>query len=68
MLQMLDGKPSAFRDVVVYTSAAALLIADKAKNLKQGSDLAKTAIANGSAKRTLEKLISITNEESDSVS
>ena len=68
MLQMLEGKPSAFHDAVVYTAAAALLIANKTKNLKQGSDLAKKAIANGSAKRTLEKLISITNEESDSVS
>jgi len=68
MLAMLQGKPSAFRDVVVYTAAAALLIANKTENLKQGSELAKNAIDNGSAKRTLDKLISITNEESGSVS
>ena len=62
---MLNGKLSAYRDIVIFNAAAALLIADKAKNLKEGAEIAAEAIDNGRAKMTLDKLVKITNLNKD---
>ncbi|MBD20763.1 MAG: anthranilate phosphoribosyltransferase [Rhodospirillaceae bacterium] len=62
MMAMLDGEKSPFRDVVTYTAGAGLIVADKAKNLEEGVQIAATAIDNGKAKMALKKLIKITNE------
>ena len=58
---LLDGEHSAYRDIVIYNAAAALLIADKAEDLMEGAKLAAEAIDNGNAKSTLEALVKITN-------
>ena len=58
---VLNGEPGPYRDVVLYNSAAALLIANKADDLKDGSAQAASAIDNGNALKTLESLITITN-------
>lgn len=60
---MLDGAPGPFRDIVVFSSAAALIVAGKAKDLKEGAVLAAEAVDSGRARDTLERLIAITNEE-----
>ena len=62
MISMLQGEPSAFRDIVIYTAGAALIVAGKVKNLKDGTEIAANAIDSGNAKRALEELITITNE------
>ncbi len=59
---MLDGEPGAFRDVVLYTSAAALIVAGKAAGLKDGVGIAAEAVDGGRARETLARLIAITNE------
>jgi anthranilate phosphoribosyltransferase len=58
---MLKGEPSAYRDIVIFNAAAALIIAGKAKTLKEGAIIAAEAIDNGTAKSTLDKLVKITN-------
>ena len=58
---MLKGEPSAYRDIVIFNAAAALIIAGKAKTLKEGALIAAEAIDNGTAKCTLDKLVKITN-------
>ncbi len=58
---VLTGEPGPFRDVVLYNTAAALLIAGKATDLKDGVEQAQVAIDDGSAYETLDKLIAITN-------
>jgi anthranilate phosphoribosyltransferase len=58
---MLKGEPSAYRDIVIFNAAAALIIAGKAKTLKEGAIIATEAIDNGTAKSTLDKLVKITN-------
>ena len=60
---LLGGAPGSFRDVVVYTAAAALIVADKASDLKQGVDFAARAIDSGAAKAALGKMVEITNLE-----
>jgi anthranilate phosphoribosyltransferase len=61
---MLAGEPGPYRDVVVLNAAAALLVAEKVRDLKAGVKLAADAIASGFAKKTLEKMVRITHEGS----
>ena len=58
---MLAGNPGPYRDVVVYNAAAALIVADKAADIKEGAAMAAEAIDAGKAKTVLEKLVAITN-------
>ena len=62
MRDMLSGAPGAYRDVVCYTAGAALLIAGKATDLKEGAAQAGAAIDSGKALAALETMIAITTE------
>ena len=59
---VLDGKAGAYRDIVLLNSAAALVIADKAADLKAGVALAAQSIASGKARGALARLVALTNE------
>lgn len=63
MRAMLQGEKGAFRDCVVFNTAAALLIAGKATDLKDGAAQAQAALDAGKALDTLEDLINITNDD-----
>ena len=58
---VLEGKKNAFRDAAVMTAAAALLVAGKAKDLKEGVAQAQKSIDDGSARDVLEKLVKVSN-------
>jgi len=62
MTAMLAGKKSAFRDIVILTAAAALIVADKASDLKEGAAIAAASIDDGKAREALDRMIRITNE------
>jgi anthranilate phosphoribosyltransferase len=53
---VLSGQRNAFRDIVILNSAAALMVAGKAKDLKQGAEMAVESIDGGKAHKTLETL------------
>ena len=53
---LLDGAPGAFRDFVLINSAAALIVAGKAKGLRSGADMAAAAIDTGRARKATAKL------------
>jgi len=57
--EMLEGAHGAYRDITVYNAAAALLVADKASDLRDGAKQAAAAIDSGKAKAALDKLVSI---------
>lgn len=59
--EVYGGAKNALRDVILLNSAAALVVADKATDLKQGVEMAIEAIDSGKAIDTLQKLIDITN-------
>ncbi len=59
--EVLAGKPSAFRDVVIFNAAAALIVGEKARTLQEAASMAANAIDGGGAAERLEKLISISN-------
>ena len=58
---LLAGQQDAYRDIVVFGAAAALLIAGKATDLKNGAELAAACIDSGAAKATLEAVIRLSN-------
>jgi anthranilate phosphoribosyltransferase len=60
---LLAGKAGPFRDVVLLGSAAALMVAGKADDLKQGVALAAEALDGGKAAKVLESLVAVSNEE-----
>jgi anthranilate phosphoribosyltransferase len=62
MTAMLSGKPGAFRDIVILSAAAALIVADKASDLKEGAAIAADSIDSGKAKAALEAMARITSE------
>jgi len=61
MKEMLAGKSSAFRDIVLFNAAASLIVGGKVDNLHAGIKMAADAIDSGAAIETLNKLIEITN-------
>ena len=60
--EVLDGKPSAYRNMVIMNAAASLVVADKADDLPSGAKLAVEAIDTGKASETLEKLVAVSNQ------
>lgn len=60
--RLLDGEEGAYRDIVVLNAGAALLVAGKATNLKEGVRLAGEAITSGGAKRALDTLVTVSNQ------
>ncbi|WP_224703701.1 anthranilate phosphoribosyltransferase [Devosia aquimaris] len=61
MHALLDGKPSAYRDIVLLNSAAALLVADKVTTIEDGIAMAREVIDSGKAKDTLARLVAVSN-------
>lgn len=59
---LLDGEKGAYRDAVLLNSAAALIIADKASDLKQAVEIARESIDSGNAKAKLDCLAKLTSE------
>ena len=58
---VLEGKPSAFRDVALLNAAAALVVAGKAKDLKDGLHAAAHSVDSGEAEGRLDRLIAVSN-------
>ncbi len=58
---VLSGEPGAYRDIVVLNAAAALVVAQRAGDLRAGAEQATAAIDQGQALAVLERLVAITN-------
>ena len=58
---LLDGASGAYRDAVLLNAAAALVVADRAATLKDGVEMARSAIDSGAARAKLEALRRLTN-------
>jgi anthranilate phosphoribosyltransferase len=59
---VLKGDKNAYRDIAVFNTAAGLVVAGKAKTLKDGARQAEHAIDSGAAQKTLDVLVRISNE------
>jgi anthranilate phosphoribosyltransferase len=58
---VLKGKKGAFRDVAVLNAAATLIVAGRAKELKQAVALAEKSVDSGEAEGRLRRLIAVSN-------
>jgi anthranilate phosphoribosyltransferase len=58
---VLSGQACAFADAAVMTAGAALLVADKAQDLREGVVLARDAIRSGAALGCLSRLVEVSN-------
>ncbi len=58
---LLDGMPGPYRDVVLMNAGAALVVAGKAKNIREGVALGIKALDIGAANTRLDKLITVSN-------
>ena len=58
---LLDGAPSAYRDAVLLNSAAAIVVAGKVSDLKEGVAMATESIDSGAAKAKIEAVAKITS-------
>jgi anthranilate phosphoribosyltransferase len=58
---LLNGDPSAYRDAVLLNAAAALVVAGKVADLRDGVDLARHSIDSGAALAKVEGLARITS-------
>jgi anthranilate phosphoribosyltransferase len=64
MRALLSGKAGPIRDIVLLNAGAALVVAGKAKDLREGAALAAQSIDSGKAKAALDRLVAITNGRS----
>ena len=58
---VLDGMPSPFRDVALLNAAAALIVAGRARDLKEGVALGSQSIDSGAAASRLKRLVAVSN-------
>ena len=58
---LLAGEASAYRDAVLLNSAAALAIAEKASDLREGVEIAAESIDSGAARAKVEGLARVTS-------
>ncbi|EKF18393.1 anthranilate phosphoribosyltransferase [Nitratireductor pacificus] len=61
---VLKGEKNAYRDIAVLNAGAALVVAGRAKTLKDGVKLAVESIDRGQAEAALERLIAVSNARS----
>ena len=61
--RILDGERGAPRDVVLLNAGAGLLIAGHVSSVEEGIDRAAKAIDHGDARKTLDRLVTLSTEE-----
>lgn len=61
LLSVLKGTKGPFRDVAVFNAAAALVVAGRAENLKDGVAIATKSLDSGEAEGRLDRLVHVSN-------
>lgn len=62
---LLAGQTGALHDIVCLNAAAALVVAERTKDITEGLALARQSLSDGAAARALAQLVAITNGKSD---
>lgn len=61
LLDVLQGKPGAYRDIALINAAAGLVVAGHADTLKSGVAMATKSVETGEAEGRLQRLIAVSN-------
>jgi anthranilate phosphoribosyltransferase len=59
---VVAGEKNAYRDIAVLNAAAALVVADKARDLREGVILAEAALDSGQVAQLLDDVVRVSNE------
>jgi anthranilate phosphoribosyltransferase len=63
LMAVLNGSKGPYRDIAILNAAAALIVAAKAKDLKEGAAIAAKSLDSGAAGERLERLIKVSNAQ-----
>jgi anthranilate phosphoribosyltransferase len=63
LMDVLKGTKGPFRDIAILNAAAALIVAGRAKDLKEGAALATKSLDSGEAEGRLDRLIAVSNAQ-----
>jgi anthranilate phosphoribosyltransferase len=58
---VLAGEKSPYRDIALLNAAAALVVAGRAKDLREGVTLGAQALDSGAVRKTLDTLVTVSN-------
>ena len=61
LIRLLDGEKSPYRDIVALNAGAALMVAERVKDIKEGVAQAAAVLDSGAAKAKLADLITVSN-------
>jgi anthranilate phosphoribosyltransferase len=61
--RVLEGEAGAPRDAVVLNAGAALFVADRAESVREGINIAASAIDSGAARATLDSMVRASQAE-----
>jgi anthranilate phosphoribosyltransferase len=61
LMEVLKGRKGPFRDVAVLNAAAGLIVAGRAKDLKEAVELAQKSVDSGEAHNRLERLVTVSH-------
>ncbi len=61
LLAVLKGNKGPYRDIALFNAAASLIVAGRAKDLKEGAAIATKSLDSGEAGGRLERLIKVSN-------
>jgi anthranilate phosphoribosyltransferase len=61
LLAVLEGARGAYRDIAVFNAAGALVVAEAARDLADGVRIAQHALDAGTARETLDRLVTVSN-------
>jgi anthranilate phosphoribosyltransferase len=59
--RLFGGEKGPYRDIVLLNAGAALMVSGRAKDVKEGVNLAAQALDGGAAKQKLDQLITASN-------
>lgn len=59
--RVLDGERSAHRDIVLLNSAATAVVAERARTLSEGLEMARNSVDDGKAHAAMEALVKVSN-------
>src|SRR4029079_15756667 len=59
---VLEGKPSPYRDVALINAAAAVIVAGRARDLKEGVAIGTKSLDSGAAAAKLKQLVAVSGE------
>jgi anthranilate phosphoribosyltransferase len=61
LIAVLEGAKNPYRDIAMLNASGALVVAAKARDLKEGIEMAARAVDSGAARASLAKLVAVSN-------